>query len=170
MKLLCIDPGPKVSGVVVLHAKTFEVSSVYGEIDNDELVKRFPFTFGPVCAHLAIEAMKGSYGTVVGGDVVQTIIWTGRFMQAFGADRTTLVYRPDVKVALVDNQRANDAAIRQALIDRYEPMGGGKTPQVGTKKQQGPLYGVKKHAWAALAVGHTWVEQYGRDASLSKTA
>jgi hypothetical protein len=51
--------------------------------------------------------------------------------------------------------QAKDANIRQALIDRF---GGSKEAAIGTIKRQGPLYGVKGHEFAALAVAVTWIE------------
>ena len=41
--------------------------------------------------------------------------------------------------------KAKDSNIRQALIDRFGP--------VGTKKNPGWFYGVSKDVWAAIAVG-----------------
>jgi hypothetical protein len=161
MQLFCIDPGTIVSGVVVIDTLTKELSSVYSEIDNEELLKKIPFTYSQVCDHLAIE-MVASYGMPVGREVFETVVWIGRFMQAFDpqADRVTKIYRKDVKIALCGSYKAKDSNIRQALIDRYPADGGGRTPQVGTKNEPGPLSGVAKHAWSALAVGHTWLEQY----------
>ncbi|MEJ1365646.1 MAG: hypothetical protein RPU42_11265, partial [Candidatus Sedimenticola sp. (ex Thyasira tokunagai)] len=83
----------------------------------------------------------------------------GRFMEAFGADRTDRVYRKDVKMEMCGTTRAKDKNIRLSILDQYEPAGGGATPQVGTKSKPGPLYGVNKHAWSALAVGLTWIQQ-----------
>jgi len=59
---------------------------------------------------------------------------------------------------LCKNNRAKDANIRQALLDRFPATGGGKAPQIGTKKQPGPLYGVTSHLWSALAVAVTWAD------------
>jgi hypothetical protein len=58
-----------------------------------------------------------------------------------------------VKLHLCKSTKANDASIRQALIDRYGP---GKERAIGTKKAPGPLYGVKADVWAALALAVTW--------------
>jgi hypothetical protein len=58
-----------------------------------------------------------------------------------------LVFRKDVKMHLCNSMRAKDANIRTALID--------KLGAPGTKKMQGPTYGVTSHAWAALAVAVT---------------
>jgi hypothetical protein len=66
-----------------------------------------------------------------------------------------LIYRRDVKLRLCGTVKAKDANVRQALIDMFPKTGGGKIPQIGTKAQPGPLYGVASHAWAAVAVAVT---------------
>jgi hypothetical protein len=62
--------------------------------------------------------------------------------------------RKDVKLHLCGSPRAKDANIRQALLDRY----GGKEKAIGSKHQRGPLYGIRSHLWAALAVAVTYQE------------
>jgi len=108
--------------------------------------------------HIAIE-MIASQGMPVGRETFETCVWIGRFIQAFhnGQDHT-LIYRGVVKDVLCGSRKAKDANIRQALLDKYPCTGGGKTPQIGTKSQPGPLFGISTHAWPALAVGHAWVE------------
>lgn len=104
---------------------------------------------------LAIE-MIASYGMPVGREVFESCVWIGRFVQSWRApDDVRLIYRRDVKLHLCDSSKAKDTNIRQALIDRLGP--------IGTKKDPGPLYGVKSHAWAALAVAVTCFD------NLSKT-
>ena len=159
MILLCVDPGTNVSGVVVYDGS--EVMEVYPEIDNEELLYNMGLMGMP--DHMAIE-MVASYGMPVGREVFETCVWIGRFIQSFNGDHTK-IYRKDVKLALCDSMRAKDANIRQAIIDRFPTTGGGKTPQVGTKKQPGPLYGVSKHAWSALAVGITYFENLVAEAA-----
>lgn len=108
--------------------------------------------------HIAIE-MIASYGMPVGKEVFETCVWIGRFVEVSVTNCTagcSLVYRKDVKLHLCNSARAKDGNVRQALIDRFEPTGGGKTPQIGTAKQPGPLYGVSSHVWAALAVAVTF--------------
>jgi hypothetical protein len=61
--------------------------------------------------------------------------------------RIVLLPRKDVKMHLCGTPRAKDGNIRQRLLDLLGPQ--------GTKKQPGPTYGVKSHAWAALAVAVT---------------
>ncbi len=58
-----------------------------------------------------------------------------------------LVPRRDVKLHICRSAKAKDGNIRQALIDRFGP--------VGTKKAPGPLFGISNHRWAALAVAVT---------------
>jgi hypothetical protein len=95
--------------------------------------------------------MVASYGMPVGREVFETCVWIGRFQQSWRyPEAVKLVYRRDVKLHLCGNSRAKDANIRQALIDKLGP--------VGTKSAPGPLYGVKSHAWAAVAVAVTAYE------------
>ncbi len=102
--------------------------------------------------------MIACYGMPVGAETFETCVWIGRFIEAANTD-PALVFRKDVKMHLCHTMRAKDANIRQALLDLFPATGGGKTPQVGTKKQPGPLFGVKSHAWAALAVAVTFEAQ-----------
>ena len=158
MRLLCVDPGTTVSGVIVLEEDGV-LEHVYPEMDNDELL--YMCNDGGFGAdEMAIE-MFASYGMAVGKSTFETCVWIGRFMEQFGYNSCTQIYRKDVKMELCQSMRAKDANIRQAILDRYPATGGGKTPQVGTKAQPGPLYGVSKHAWSALAVGLTWVASHG---------
>jgi len=63
-----------------------------------------------------------------------------------------MVFRSEVKNFLCHSAQAKDSNIRQAILDSFPATGGGTTPQVGTKKQPGPLFGVSSHSWSALAV------------------
>jgi hypothetical protein len=60
-----------------------------------------------------------------------------------------------VKLHLCGTNKAKDANVRQALLDMFPRTGGGAVPQVGTKKEPGPLYGISTHAWPALGVAIT---------------
>ena len=108
--------------------------------------------------------MIASYGMAVGASVFSTCIWIGRFvqnaeMQGGGVD---LVFRRDIKLHLCNSPRAKDGNVRQALIDRLGPQ--------GTKKNQGPTYGIKSHTWAALAVAvYGYDMTFGRANGLSVT-
>jgi hypothetical protein len=118
-----------------------------GSSSNDEVLAMVNNTRAIV---LAIERVA-SYGMSVGKEVFETCEWVGEFRNEWrrhGRGQAVLVYRRDVKLHLCQSPRAKDANIRQALIDRW----GGKAAAIGNAKNPGPLYGVKSHAWAALAV------------------
>jgi hypothetical protein len=152
MTLLAIDPGTAESGWVLLGLDSTLIAS--GVWLNDEMlmaIRRWQNY-----DELAIE-MIASYGMPVGAEVFTTCIWIGRYMQAYPRpDATQLVYRREVKQYLCNGDpKAKDANVRRALLDLFPRTGGGKTPQIGTKSQPGPLFGIKSHAWAALGVAAT---------------
>ena len=141
MILLALDPGTRETGWVRMLDRRIVGSGVIG---NAELVAQLP---NDDADRLAIE-MVASYGMPVGADVFETVRWIGRFQQAFrDPEAVEFVYRKDVKMHLCQSMKAKDGNIRQALIDKYG--------QPGTKKEPGGTFGVRSHAWAALAVADT---------------
>ena len=142
--ILAIDPGTTESGWVQFN-EGGEVDDS-GVMENGRLL-RYLQSMGSWTDTCAIE-MVASYGMPVGHEVFETCVWIGRFQQAWHKpEAVRLVYRRDVKLHLCGNAKAKDPNIRQALLDLIGPA--------GTKKQPGPTYGVKSHAWAALAVAVT---------------
>ena len=147
--ILAIDPGPAQSGYCIYDGERLRESGVLPNADMLVRVQQWPAT------RLAIE-MIASYGMAVGREVFETCVWIGRFQQAWRDPAAAeLVYRKDVKLHLCGTNKAKDANVRQALLDLFPRSGGGATPQVGTKAQPGPLYGVSSHAWPALGVAIT---------------
>ena len=139
-EILAIDPGPLKSAFVRWDGwRVIDCAWT----DNDEI--RDVISMNRRKCTIAIE-MIASYGMAVGADVFQTCVEIGR-MQEVAEGRAELVFRRDVKLHLCGSARAKDSNIRQALLDRFGP--------VGTKKAPGPLYGVKSHIWSALAVAVT---------------
>lgn len=102
---------------------------------------------------LFIEMMQ-SYGKRVGKEVFETVFWIGRFVEVWDIKELPwkLVFRIDIKMHHCHTARANDADVSQALRDKYGA--------VGTKKNNGPLYGVKKDIWSALAIATMAKEIY----------
>lgn len=139
--ILAIDPGTTESGYVLYDAINNKVSKC-GTAPNEQ-IKHMIRGWG--YNKLAIE-MIASYGMPVGKETFETCLWIGRFIENAQADYE-LVYRKDVKIHLCGSMKAKDPNIRQALID--------KLGIIGTKNNQGPLYGIKSHAWSALAVAIT---------------
>lgn len=149
--LFAIDPGPTHSALVCLSG-----SVVSGQMwENGELVSALLSGWSrPLPCHLVIEQME-CYGMPVGREVFDTVLWSGRFIEAWrAADRLRLTWsmlpRKTVKLTLCGSMKAKDPHIRQALIDRY----GG----AASAKKGGALAGIKSHLWAALAVAETYRE------------
>lgn len=144
MRIMAVDPGPIESGwCLMLDGMILQA----GVDDNQTLLAMLQGWELHMGDTLAIE-MIASYGMAVGREVFETCVWVGRFAQAWHQPNAVrLVYRRDVKLHLCGNAKAKDANIRQALLDLLGPQ--------GTKKEPGPTYGVKSHAWAALGVAVT---------------
>lgn len=141
--ILAIDPGTTESGWALLTSAGKVANS--GVLQNADMLQFLQLR--PECDTLAVE-MIASYGMAVGREVFETCVWIGRFVQAWHAPAAVrLVYRRDVKLHLCGSAKAKDPNIRQALLDLIGPQ--------GTKKVPGPTYGVRSHAWAALAVAVT---------------
>lgn len=153
MTILAIDPGPKESAFVLMRDSTI---IQFGKYANEALIRFINSTAVPnVCV---IEQIR-SYGMAVGAEVFDTCVWSGRFCQAFGADRVHWLPRLTVKTHLCHSAKANDGNIRQAILDRF----GGKEVAIGKKANPGPLYGVSGDVWAALAVALTWMDRNGAE-------
>lgn len=141
---LAIDPGPEMSGfVLVVQGRIVEHCA---GILNDELISNMPL------APVVVESVE-CYGMAVGKSVFQTCYTIGRIMQVAG-DRMMLVSRQTVRGHLCHSPKAKPSNIRAALLDKW----GGKDVAIGRKANPGPLYGVKSHAWSALALAVTWWE------------
>lgn len=158
MLALCVDPGTTKSGMLFYDGTYNDLSVMHprSDISNFELLRfDLKHEFKP---DVILIEMVASYGMAVGASTFETCVWIGRFIQKFGEERVKLIYRKDVKKCLCGSMQAKDSNIRQAIIERFPAAGGGKTPQIGTKKQPGPLFGISSHCWSALALGITYFE------------
>lgn len=154
MRILAIDPGTEKSGFVLFDSNTKSILES-GIVENEELLYRSTWADADI---LAVE-MCANYGMPSGKTIFETVLWIGRFIQyaaSNGIMHEKLYKKVDINPTLCFSNKAKDANIRQAIIDMFEPTGGGKTPQIGTKAQPGPLYGVSSHAISALAVALTY--------------
>lgn len=155
--ITAIDPGPTKSAFVRLeyNGDPRAVKLVdFGIRENEAMFELFHMANN--CDVVVFEKIA-CYGMAVGAEVFETVFWTGRFYDhAHFAQIRTLerITRHQVKIQICRSAKANDANIRQALIDRW-----GGTPAI---KKGGALYKVAKDVWAALAVGITWVELEGK--------
>lgn len=158
---VAIDPGAKESGYVVLTGKTV---NEHGKIPNQTVID---YLLDVYAGRQVVLERPTLYG-VAGDDLLQTCIWFGRFFQAcpgtadwltrgdvvrYWTGRAVLSKPKDAPEGY--KQPKPDAVLKQLIIDRY----GGKDVAIGkgpTKKSPGnpgPLFGVEKDAWQALALG-----------------
>ncbi len=147
--LIAIDPGNENSAIVWYDPHKMAVLESRYE-DNESALTWLRQI--PRCPTLIIE-MIASYGMPVGREVFETCVWVGRFLEAWGSG-SALLYRKDVKLHLCGSARAKDGHVRAALLDKF----GGVKAARGTRKAQGPLYGIAGDKWAALGVAVTWAE------------
>jgi len=154
MIIIGIDPGPEHSGVVAYDAYHKEVEQSFSEMANDKVFDYLRGTvYNPKQVRLGIE-IPACYGLRVGRDVFQTCVWAGRFIQEFTCLSFWTVYevsRPEIVHHLTGKRGGPKAAVNAVLVDRFGP---GRKVAVGRKSAPGPLYGVKGHAWDALAVAY----------------
>lgn len=171
-RYLLIDPGTIESGLVEWNVSQKSESGGYkfslghrAIMNNNDILERFKNEDLDVYDHVIIENVA-SYGMPVGQSTFTTCIWIGRFYQHFNIVNTyhvsdvsdvKLMYRKEAKKT-ISSGKAKDSEIRRRILDYYPRIGGGSTPEIGTKKEQGPLYGVKSHMFAALALGHAYLE------------
>jgi hypothetical protein len=154
MRILAIDPGPKINGYVLYEPGLVKILDS-GEIGADAMCATIHFTG---CELIAIERIRG-YGMVSGDDTFDTCENIGRFYEraTFNAKTVRLIPRKDIKRFLCGNTTTNDKYVREALIDRLEDPQFITRDKKGTKKilKGGRLYSISGHCWAALAVAVT---------------
>ena len=153
MIILAIDPGSTQSGwcrLPITPGK--EWCGVLPNVDLIAAIRDVLF-----CTVLVIERFA-CYGMTIGQETIDAIEWGGAFKQTSTAPVITL-FRREVKLAITGSPKANDAAIRQAIIDKF----GGKENAIGSKSVPGPLRCVKADAWSALALAFTYQQRMASD-------
>ena len=150
-RILAIDPGSEQSAWLLwMDAETQGVRD-FGIASNDELLTDLRrVTWYPDV--VVIEKIE-SYGMAVGREVFDTVHWAGRFTEAARPTPVVQLPRRAVKLAICGDTRAKDANIRQALLDRF-----GGSAAKGTKAAPGPLYGISRDVWSALAIAVSYSE------------
>jgi hypothetical protein len=143
--ILAIDPGSYQSAWLRFEGGR---PQGFGITANEILVKAL--RTGGLPDLVVIEKIE-SYGMAVGAEVFDTVWWAGRFAEAAARVPVVMLPRRAVKLALCGDSRAKDANIRQALIDRF-----GGSAAVGRKAAPGPLYGITRDVWSALAIAVTY--------------
>jgi hypothetical protein len=144
--VLAIDPGTFRSGWLRFDG---ERPQGFGITANDVLLRAL--RTGSLADVVVIEEIR-SYGMAVGQETFDTARWTGRFEEAAHRVPVAFVGRKEIVVTLCGSARASDSNIRMALIDRF----GGKDAAIGRRTNPGPLYGIAKDLWSALAIAVTY--------------
>lgn len=115
--IIAVDPGCVQSAYLILHGKNIVSSS---KLVNFELRRLLTHMDG--YRVLAIEGMQ-SYGLPVGREVLDTVVWIGRFIEASTAPNIWPVFRPAVRAYFLGvtkkGVKSGDAAIRKAMLARY---------------------------------------------------
>lgn len=161
MRILAVDPGNEQSAWLIYEQRKI---IMFAKEPNAELLRRLRAREFFHCDRFVVE-MVASYGMAVGKEVFETCVLIGRLLElwkAHGKDEGEYMYRRNVKLALCGTARANDANIRTDLVDRW----GGKDAAIGTKKAPGPLYGITKDVWSALAIAKTYALEHGGEGEM----
>ena len=180
--ILCIDPGSRTTGWVILEPRHGPLPGLadHGNTTTAEFLKRLRSDPDLDLTAAVIEHV-GHYGTGMpaGADVFDTCMLSGRMQEILESGRGVAIEkirRQTIKTHLCCRATANKSNVRQAVIDRW----GGAERAIGGKKCQrckgrgwrgrgrptctacggdgwdivpGPLHGVSDDAWDALAAG-----------------
>ena len=150
--IYAIDPGCEESALLVYDPSRRR--PVTGRTDTNERIRQLLLDANSTSDVLVVEKIE-SYGMAVGREVFDTVWWSGRFHEVWTDPGIAFrLPRKEVKIHLCGHTRATDSNIRQAIYDIY----GGKKQAKGVTKQPGPLFGLKGHEYAALAVAITFAE------------
>lgn len=157
--IVAIDPGNEYSAYVLIgpDLRPIAGAKMANELMWIDLLDHLQELDPYEKVSFAIE-MIASYGMPVGAEVFDTCRWIGKLEERLRHYPITLIYRKDEKMAICHSMKANDATIKQALIDRFAP--GEKNYGKGTKAKPGWFYGFKADIWAAYAVGITYHDMY----------
>lgn len=150
--ILAIDPGTTRSAWVILDGATIRHSRID---ENGEMLELVRAATTGAAFHtpydVVIEDIEPRQQPL-GREVADTLRWIGRFMEAARPLPVHLVTRRAVTAHHVDGgTRDADKRIRAALIDRYG---------VGSERKGGPLEGIVKDLWSALAIGLYWADTH----------
>lgn len=140
--VLAVDPG-NIDSAYVRLSGTGRILA-FGKVPNEEMLR-----IAALPADHRVCEMICSYGMPVGRSVFDTCVFIGELRERCRPHEIVLLPRLEEKLAICKSPKANDSAIRTALIDLYGPQ--------GNKKSPGPTFGLSGDVWAALAVGTTFL-------------
>lgn len=182
MSIVGIDPGTEYSALLAFDP-TSRAVLIFEYSRNEDLRSKLRLWANRHLDVLAIETMSFQARST-GRETFETCYWIGKFLEAWEAKcgRSVEIERNTLRKQIAGDACANDSVLRAALIDRFGPgkeraIGGKKCPKckgkgwfgagrptcpvcTGStwKTPPGPLYGVSKHVWSALAVAVAYAE------------
>ncbi len=147
------------------NTKLFWAKMVQNAVLLNEFRRQPPGHERPADKIVVFEGIS-SYGKKVGGDTFGTLAWIWRMFEAIDSRRDpgslepVIVLRRVVAAHLVGScpKGKMDAMIKRAVAERFAGMGAEPRTAVGLKKSPGPLHGVAKDMWSALAVAVAYTE------------
>ena len=157
--ILAIDPGTTDSGWVLYDPNAKRPLVAFAKEPNAVVLRRITMEGlsrdwpRPI---MVVEHFV-SRGNRLGEDSLETVRWATRFEMAAWykwGKAAHLVPRRAVQIWMC-NELADDAGIRRAITDRFGPE---RKIAVGSKKKPGPLFGLPRDCWQALAVAITYCE------------
>ena len=164
MKIIAIDPGTYYTAYVELETSDLSLLD-FNRIPNPVFLQKMRESAAQGHKHRVIEQVK-SYGNVIGDDLLHTVLWSGRFIEASEIP-FSLIPRKTVCMEVCRSVTASDKNVRAALIDLYAERlkAKGRTGEsakalaIGSKYKRGPLYGMRGDEWAALGVAIAHVQR-----------
>ena len=171
MRIIAIDPGTTHSGYVVFNTSDMSFTE-HGKIKNEDLAERMAILlqtrkqYEQPIERVIIENITPQ--GVFGKTTIETCKWLGRFdliaslFLRRGAHSYVYINRSTVKKHLLGKVNGmRDTHVRKAVIQRIHPNFSRKNP--------GPLAGVTKDTWSALALALVYTDQL-REAEKELTA
>lgn len=158
--ILGIDPANENSAYCLVAPDLKPIE--FDKMPNTEMIERCLKILGgmpeatPIV--IVIEGIE-NFGNPAGKSLFETAEFIGYCRRTFeGLAEVHKVYRHEEKMTICHSPRANDATIKQALVDRFAPntSNHGK----GTKKKPGFFYGFKADVWQAFAICCTYHCKY----------
>lgn len=153
--VFAIDPGNEQSAYCIM-TEEYKLIQFAKKKNKEVMTDMLNWLQGEQIKSVVIERMM-NYSNNVGQSVFLTCEWIGRFAQE--AEKQVYVdylFRKDEKMYLCQTMKANDSAIRHALIDRFAVFD--KTNGRGTKKNPDVFYGVSADCWSAIAIATTYLD------------
>ena len=154
--VLAIDPGPTISGTVLMDGFHIRHASAVESVNLFSLQFLFWSFEIETLSQIIVEGMSFQ-GKMAGGEVIATAMVIGKIDGYFSAKGipVSILTRHEVLRRL---QCSKDAEVRALMIERYGP------PKIkefdeGKKKivsRPGPTANVTSHCWQALGLYEAW--------------